>query len=238
MTGTHPAAGMPQAIAGLLADPGHVPGGTASRPWWRQSLAHGAPGIALLHVEVAAAGGASWQPARDWLTAITAGPVTGGPDCYPFYGAPAIAHVLARAADCLPAAGLKQALDILDRHIAAGALTRVAAAHARISSGALPVLAEFDAVRGLAGTGAYLLRRDPVGTVTLAVLGYLVRLTDPVTSGGGTLPGWWTLTGPSGQHSARFPGGHGNLGLAHGITVISCVKSFSQVEVMFIVKSR
>jgi lantibiotic biosynthesis protein len=32
------------------------------------------------------------------------------------------------------------------------------------------------------------------------------------------LPGWWTAAGPSGTSSPLYPGGHGNNGVAHGIT--------------------
>ncbi|WP_328383670.1 hypothetical protein OHQ88_14165 [Micromonospora zamorensis] len=43
------------AIADLLVDPDD-PSLPIHQPWWRQSLALGVPGIALLHVELAAAG--------------------------------------------------------------------------------------------------------------------------------------------------------------------------------------
>ena len=44
-----------------------------------------------------------------------------------------------------------------------------------------------------------------------------MRLTEPITHDGETLPGWWTETGPSGRPDDRFPGGHANNGMAHGI---------------------
>jgi hypothetical protein len=86
-----------------------------------------------------------------------------------------------------------------------------------MDAGHLPALAEFDVIRGLTGTGSYLLRRDSTSKAVRAVLGYLVRLTEPVTAGGETLPGWWTPAGPAGRVSGRFRGGHANLGMAHGI---------------------
>ena len=46
--------------------------------------------------------------------------------------------------------------------------TRLDAAHRRIDAGRLPQLAEFDAIRGLTGYGAYLLRRDPGSSTTCA----------------------------------------------------------------------
>ncbi|MFV2104633.1 hypothetical protein [Micromonospora sp. LOL_024] len=85
------------AVADLLADPGY-PSLPIHQPWWRQSLALGVPGIALLQVELAAAGLRTWQHAHLWLTAATSGPVTAGADSHPFHGAPAFAHVLASVA--------------------------------------------------------------------------------------------------------------------------------------------
>ncbi|MFI0912514.1 lanthionine synthetase C family protein [Streptomyces abikoensis] len=200
-------------IAEHLADPAPD---SASGPWWRQSLAHGAPGIALLHIERAAAGRGPWERAHQWLTYAAGAPVTSGPDSHLYYGAPAIAHALACASTARPTA-YRRGLEALDRTIAADATRRAAQGHARIDHGALPVLAEFDVIRGLAGVGSYLLRRDPDGDAVRAVLEYLVRLTDPLVCDGATLPGWWTATGPSGRGSEQFPGGHGNAGLAHGI---------------------
>lgn len=216
MTGEHPAREIADAVAARLADPSMVPGVWTSQTWWRQSLAHGVPGIALLHIECAAAGLRSWQQARDWLGYITGSPVSSGPSSHLFYGAPAVAHALTCAAATQPGS-CQRALRILDAAITATTRCRVAAAHARIDQGILPVLAEFDLIRGLAGVGAYLLRRDPAGRAAHAVLEYMVRLTEPVTFGGETLPGWWTASGPSGRPDGRFPGGHANCGMAHGI---------------------
>jgi hypothetical protein len=216
MTGPHPAAGLSATIAGQLAHPGSAPRGLVSRPWWRQSLAHGAPGVALLHIERAAAGLGSWQHAHDWVSFVASAPVTAGADSHLYYGAPALAHVLACAVGRRPGS-YGRALHALDQGIAADALARAGRARARIGAAQLPELAEFDVIRGLTGTGSYLLRRDPGGMAVRAVLDYLVRLTEPVTAGGEMLPGWWTAAGPSGRHSERWAGGHANLGVAHGI---------------------
>jgi hypothetical protein len=212
----HPARDLAAGIAARLAHPDAAPAGPRAQAWWRQSLAHGIPGIALLHIELAAAGLAPWQHARDWLAAAAHAPVTSGPDSHPYYGAPALAHALACAAGQLPGS-CQRALDALDRQIITDARRRVADAHDRIDSGGLPALAEFDALQGLTGYGAYLMRRDPGGGALHAILGYLVRLTSPVTVNGETLPGWWTLSGPSGRADDRFPGGHANSSAAHGV---------------------
>lgn len=183
--------------------------------WWPQSLAVGAAGVALLHIERARAGLAPWQRARDWLACAAHGPVTSGDDSHLYYGAPALAFALHAAAD--RPGRYARALDTLDRHIAVATRHRLDRAHARMDRGELPLLAEFDTIRGLVGIGAHLLRRDPDGDLIRAVLAYLVRLTDPVKNDEELLPGWWSHLTPSGRPSEEFPGGHANSGVAHGV---------------------
>ena len=65
--------------------------------WWTQSLANGALGVALLHVERARTERASWATALAWLTHTAAAPVDDGPDSHLHYGAPALAYVLHHA---------------------------------------------------------------------------------------------------------------------------------------------
>ncbi|MGW2590326.1 lanthionine synthetase C family protein [Streptomyces sp. NPDC001515] len=209
------ALGLSAGIADRLAHPATAPA-TVHTETARQHLALGPIGIALLHIERAAAGLGPWQRAHDWLTTATRRPFTSGADSHPFYGAPALAHVLACAAEALPGAYARD-LALLDRQLLDDVERRLDAAHRRIDTGQLPALAEFDAIRGLTGFGGYLLRRDPAGPALRSVLDYCVRLTEPITQDGDALPGWWTLTGPSGQPDERFPGGHGNTGMAHGI---------------------
>lgn len=203
-------------IADRLSQP-DAAGLPSDQPWWHQSLAHGAPGIALLHIELAAAGIRSFERAHAWLTVVASKPVTAGANTGGFYGAPAVARALAGAAAVRPGT-YRSALAALARQITADAHARVATAHRRMDARELPLMAEFDTIRGLAGLGAYLLHHDPGGTALPAVLGALVRLTQPVTIYGEALPGWWTLTGPTGRDEDEFPGGHGNFGLAHGIS--------------------
>ncbi|MFF2075426.1 lanthionine synthetase C family protein [Kitasatospora sp. NPDC058162] len=213
---THPALHLSDRIADLLADPNRVPESWASRPQWRQSLATGAPGVALLHIERAAAGRGPWERARAWLEVAADNQVTSGPDSHLYYGAPALAHVLGCAAQARPGS-YRRALDHLGQAVAADAQRRCEAALARIDAAELPALAEFDTIRGLAGIGSVLLHRAPRGEAIRTVLTYLVRLTDDVKHHGRVLPGWWTPSGPSGEPDDRFPDGHANNGLAHGI---------------------
>ncbi|KKD06493.1 lanthionine synthetase C family protein [Streptomyces sp. WM6386] len=212
----YPALGLVDAIAAQLADPETMPRGPRTLSSDRQHLAYGPPGIALLHIELAANDLGPWHRAHDWLAAASRQPLTSGPDSHPFYGVPAFAHALTCAADHLPDS-YQRALDVMDAQIAVDVGRRLDAAHRRIDAGRLPQLAEFDAIRGLTGYGAYLLRRNPSSSATRAVLEYCVRLTEPITHHGETLPGWWAETGPSGSPDDRFPGGHANTGMAHGI---------------------
>lgn len=110
-----------------------------------------------------------------------------------------------------------------------------AQAHERIDRQWLPALREFDLIRGLAGLGAYLLSRHDHGQledVDLVhdVLSYLVRLTEPITIGGETLPGWWTANGPSDELDDDWPGGHANFGVAHGIAGLLTVLALARAR--------
>ncbi|MDT0378412.1 lanthionine synthetase C family protein [Streptomyces sp. DSM 42041] len=227
-----PGARFAAAVADRLAEPSAVPAHLATQPWWRQSVAHGAPGIALLHIERAAAGDGPWQRAHDWIAYAADKPVTTGADSHLFYGGPALAHAMACAADGRPGAYGK-ALAGLDQSIAATTGRRLDDAHARLDRGDLPALAEFDVIRGLTGMGAYLLRRGSDEKTLRQCLEYLVRLTEPVRHDSEVLPGWWTLTAPSGRRRARFAGGHANSGMAHGIAgplallALACLRGVS-----------
>ncbi len=207
------------ALVDTIADHLAAPTTLAHRsdpPWWPQSLAVGALAVALLHVERARAGLAPWQRAHDWLALAAGQPVDGGPDSHLHYGAPALAFVLHTAAHDHPGR-YDRALATLDHQVTALTRRRLDDAHARIDRAEHATMAEFDAIRGLTGLGAYWLRRDPDGDLIRAVLTYLVRLTEPVENHGETLPGWWTPLAPSGRLSREFPHGHANNGVAHGI---------------------
>ncbi|WP_433234831.1 lanthionine synthetase C family protein [Actinomadura nitritigenes] len=199
-------------IAERLASPEAVRGRAPQREWWPQSLAHGAAGVALLHIERALAGRASWQAADDWLSCAVREGVSAGRDSHLYYGAPALAFALHAAGD-----RYARTLEVLDQQVVQQTLHRLKAASVRLDQRERPALAEFDAIRGLAGFGSYLLRRKSHTEVVRDVLRYLVRLAEPVDEGGEILPGWWTNSGPGGRPSGDFPGGHANTGMAHGI---------------------
>jgi hypothetical protein len=168
-----------------------------------QSLSGGAAGIALLHLETG-----TWEAASAALRQAVAEGVSVAENASLFYGAPALAIVLA-ASDQPGIARAKATA-------AAGAATvtrrRLDAAHRRIDEGRRPQFAEYDLIRGLTGLGVVARR---LGDLDLLrdVLTYLVRLTDPIDG----LPGWWCPHGPN-RNQPGPVGGHSNHGIAHGIT--------------------
>ncbi len=183
-------------------------------PGWSQSLYTGAAGIALAHIEYARTGLCGWDTAHQWAAAMVRHPVTAHADsCGLDRGAPAVAFTLHAAAQ--PA--YAPTLAVLDGHIATVTHHRLRQAHQRMDAGQLPALREYDLIRGLTGLGTYLLYRHGGGELLDGVLSYLVRVTEPLTVDGEVVPGWWTSNAPNDQPSPQWPGGHGNLGIAHGI---------------------
>jgi lantibiotic biosynthesis protein len=179
----------------------------------RQSLAHGPLGAALLTIERARRGTTAWQEVHRSLS--DTGPLIDSPDAGLYLGAPAMTFVLHLAAD--GTSRYANALQSLDGIVASHTRQRLAAAHARINAGRPVDFAEYDLFRGLTGIAALLLRRQPNGPETRAVLEYLVRLTEPILVNGKQVPGWWVRHAPATNQGAT-PGGHANAGIAHGIT--------------------
>ncbi|MBC2864459.1 lanthionine synthetase LanC family protein [Streptomyces mexicanus] len=170
-------------------------------PWAVQSLADGAAGISLLHIEMASRYGTPWRPAHRWITAAAAGHISAADTCGLFLGAPAIGFVLTTVPpDCQHL--YEPARKTLHQHITGLTHRRVDAALARIRAGELPTFAEYDLFYGLTGIGAYLLLTDPDGLALQRVLQYLVALTRPFAPGGRGLPGWWVRHDPG---SVRIP---------------------------------
>ena len=203
-------------LAHTLADPrsawpdGRPDGGRA----WPQSLAGGASGIALLHIERARTGRGDWDTAHTWLATAVHGEVSAAANANLFFGAPALAFITHRAASA--SSRYLRVLERLDQATLNVTRNRLAEVHLRIDRAERPPMEEFDLIQGLSGLGAYHLSRHPHHEITRDVLAYLVRLTEPVPDSAG-LPPWWMDVAPTGAPSAEYPHGHGNFGLAHGI---------------------
>nr|WP_181800247.1 lanthionine synthetase C family protein [Streptomyces ipomoeae] len=203
-------------MARALADPSIVwPGGRPDGARaWPQSLAGGATGIALLHIERARTGHGDWNTAHTWLTTAMRGEVSAAVNANLYFGAPALAYITHRAASA--ASRYLRILERLDTATLTVTRNRLAAAHQRIDRAERPPMEEFDLIQGLSGLGAYHLSRHPDHQVTRDVLSYLVRLTEPLPDPAG-LPPWWMNVAPTGSPHTDYPGGHGNFGLSHGI---------------------
>ncbi|MGP4115290.1 lanthionine synthetase C family protein [Streptomyces sp. 4N509B] len=201
-------------VAAHLATPAPPP---PDEPWRAQSLATGAAGIALLHIERAHTGHGVWHQAHAWITAAVAGEVSAADTTGLYLGAPAVAFML-HAAHAGSTTRYRDGLATMDAHVATLAHRRTDAAMARIHRGDHPDFREYDIFSGLTGIGAYLLHRDPGGSALERILRYLVALTQPLHDDGQTLPGWWVAHDPHTRTSALYPGGHSNHGTAHGIT--------------------
>ncbi|GAB3903982.1 hypothetical protein GCM10029964_096780 [Kibdelosporangium lantanae] len=119
----------------------------------------------MLHVENARSGTGSWDTARQWLAAMSRGPVTAKPDAAGLYfGLPAVAFALHAAGHD----GFTATLDTFDRYIATLTQHRLARVHERIDRAYLPALREFDLISSLTGIGAGLqpMRSHPSSTST------------------------------------------------------------------------
>lgn len=203
-------------LADALADPNTVwPG---DRPnggrAWSQSLAGGASGIALLHIERARTGRGDWDTAHTWLATALHGEVSAAANANLYFGAPALAFITHRAASA--SSRYQHVLKRLDTATFAVTRNRLAEAHQRIARGERPPMEEFDLIQGLSGLAAYHLSHHPHHEITRDTLAYLVRLTEPLPDPAG-LPPWWMNVAPTGAPHSDHPSGHGNFGLSHGI---------------------
>ncbi len=218
-------------IAVTLAHPGTTllpPGNQGDGRRWPQSLAGGAAGIALVHVERARSGHGDWATARRWLAEAASGSVTAASNAGLFFGAPALAFVFRIAATAT--GHYPQAVAALDDATLSITRTCLASARARMDRGDRPELREFDLIRGLAGLAAYHLTAHPGHEITRNVLACLTRLTEPFPAARNNLPSWWTDASTSGEPSQDFPGGHGNFGMSHGISSVLAVLSMSMLR--------
>ncbi|WFE53030.1 lanthionine synthetase C family protein [Micromonospora sp. WMMD1155] len=178
----------------------------------RQSLATGAAGIALLHLERALIGSGSWPDAHSRIREAATGALDGGQHTGLYYGTPAIAFLL----NCAAKADSRYAASAatLDQHVTHLTQRRLTTATARIKHGVAASLREYDLFYGLTGIGALLMQRLPASDTLADLLRYLTVLVRPYQHDDFVLPGWWAAHDP--DPTLPTPGGHANLGMAHG----------------------
>jgi hypothetical protein len=115
-------------------------------------------------------------------------------------------------------------LAALDERILPRTWTLLRAEQARLDAG-LPLAhaAAFDTVSGLTGVGRYLLGghvlagHDTHREAVEHICRYLVRLSEPITVRGTTLPGWYVPPADQQATEGPFPAGVIDAGAAHGI---------------------
>jgi hypothetical protein len=174
-----------------------------------QSLAAGAAGTALLHIERAHTGSQPWHTAHAWIKAATSQEISAADQAGLYFGAPAISFIL----HATRTGRYDEAAAAIDAHVTRVAERRLAQVATRIERGEAATFAEYDVFRGLTGIAVLLLRHLPDADILEPILSHLVRLTYPTSKG---LPGWWVAHDPA--STVPTPGGHANLGIAHGIT--------------------
>lgn len=234
MTTTAPAVPNALTVAGeiatALASPAALSPGGHQDPArrWPQSLAGGAAGIALLHIERARTGHGPWATAHAWLTEAVSGDITAAANAGLYVGAPALAYVVRLASTST--GHYRNALATLDNATINITYTAIAGTHARMTRAERPQLREFDLIRGLAGLATYHLHAHPDHQVTHDALTCLTRLTKPLPDAEDNRPPWWTDVSPNGEPSPEFPDGHGNLGMSHGISSVLAVLSMAILD--------
>ncbi|MGX9225142.1 thiopeptide-type bacteriocin biosynthesis protein [Streptomyces albus] len=200
------------------------PGGRA----WPQSLAGGAAGISLLHIERAHCGRGEWETVHTWLASAADGDLTAATNASLYMGAPALAFAMNSAAG--DSGRYQGALKKLDAATLTVTRRRLARAHARIDSGEAPAMKEFDVIRGLAGRARRLPPqtppRPPGHRRGPRLPGTSDRTPTPRARTPCT-PGVVDQRGAQRRSKPRLSRGHGNFGMAHGIGSVLALLSLS-----------
>ncbi|MEV6964429.1 lanthionine synthetase C family protein [Hamadaea sp. NPDC051192] len=176
-------------------------------------MTSGPIGLALLAIEQAHDGTGDWAAVRKQIRFVTDGPIDAGTHASLFYGAPAVLFVLhqASADDHGRYATVRTALT---GHVRRIIRDRLADASQRLHDRRPAAFDEYDLFYGLAGLGALLLQCAPGCDELGDLLTHLVLLTQPRVDDHQTVPGWWVAHDP--DPTLPTPGGHANLGMAHG----------------------
>jgi hypothetical protein len=187
------------------------------------SLTEGCAGIALLFAEMSRQDPQARRRAYTHLSAAVQGMPPSGPGGWGLWsGLPSLAAAALTAATAPH--HYRGMLAALDERILPRTWTLLRAEWARLGAG-LPLAhaSAFDTVSGLTGVGRYLLGghvlagHDAHREAAAAICQYLVRLSEPISVRGTTLPGWYTLPADQQAEQGPFPPGVIDSGAAHGI---------------------
>lgn len=196
-----------------------------------QSLSRGVAGVALLHIERALSGTEDWQNVHVYLRQATSGRVVAAEQAGLFYGAPAIAFVL-HAASRDGQGRYRSTAVKLDELVLRIAHRRLATATARMDRGEPATFQEYDLFSGLIGMATLFLHRMPTSDALARILSHLILLTRTRMEDGLELPGWWVPHDP--DPILPTPGGHANLGMAHGAAGLLAVLSLAARQGCFV----
>jgi hypothetical protein len=170
----------------------------------------------LVHEAMTARASKKWETAHQVAVILTGQAADVNPETASLYrGAPALAYALHTAQH----GAYRTALSRLDDELAVLVRARLVTAHHRMVQGVPPRMREYDLISGLTGLGALLLYRRKQPHLLRDILSYTVRLLrDTKWLNGRAVPGWWCTDGPNGQpDSGKWPYGHANFGMAHGV---------------------
>ncbi|MEV8476345.1 lanthionine synthetase C family protein [Streptomyces sp. NPDC051173] len=183
------------------------------------SLSDGAPGIALLHAELAHTDPAHRPTAHRWLrrgAALAAQAMAPGPQG--LYGPlAALSFALHRAAED-PGAQSTARAHLRDQ---VAQLSGARAQHEERRLGehlGCTTFTAYDVISGQAGLGAHLLELGgPAEAAVTRLVSALTSLAQPVRADGLSLPGWWVALDADSYRPVAPARGHANLGMAHGV---------------------
>ncbi|WP_199034718.1 lanthionine synthetase C family protein [Glycomyces salinus] len=162
------------------------------------------------------------HPPLNWIKAATGRSVYAGAKAGLLTGAPAIAFTVATATGGrVPDRLHRAALGVIRTHLKA--------ADRRLRTGRPARFESYDLFTGLTGLGAYLLHTDPVAAELAAILDHLALLADPARCNCDGLPLWWVDHAPN-VTDPPLAGGHGNLGIAHGIAGPLALLALATIE--------
>jgi lantibiotic biosynthesis protein len=189
-----------------------------------QSLASGTAGAALLDVERALTGSGTWATATERIRTATAAPISAADHVSLYYGIPSICFLL-HAASADGSARYRTAAKVADQHVIAVAERRIRTAAKARADGAPLTFKEYDLFYGLIGLSSLIVRHLPEAAVLPDALSYLVQLAALRRADGLVVPGWWVEHDP--DPIMPTPGGHANLGMAHGAAGLLAVLALS-----------
>ncbi|MEU3354621.1 lanthionine synthetase C family protein [Streptomyces sp. NPDC037389] len=205
-------------VALRLADPGALAARDVSA-FRAASLSDGAPGVALLHAELAHTDPAHRAAAHRWLrhgAALAGRAASPGPQG--LYGpVAALSFALHRAAEGPGARSTARTR--LGERVAEIARTRAEREERRLRERlGCTAFTAYDVISGQAGLGAHLLELGgPAEAAVARPVRALTSLARPVRADGLLLPGWWVALDGDSYRPVDPARGHANLGMAHGL---------------------